>query len=681
MDRSLKWRTIGLFVLIVTCASILVPTFADDEVVPSWFPFHRKIKLGLDLNGGAHFVYSIDLNTAIVDRASEIERDLRARFNEEPKVDAVVRTPISELGAVTVVLADGSKKPEVEALVESEYHDTVESRDCDPGDDKDKTYCFRVAQKFADDVKKSALESAVNTVRDRVDSKGVAEPSVVKQDEQIIVELPGLAKEDIAETRDLIAQTAKLEFKVVDDGSRPGFPGQGSQFMAGVFNAVGYVNDRDLPNYPEGTKKGDPTDPIAKQLGIYAEVDGWKVEDGKSHGDYYLRGYDRDELIPEADARKLGCIKRHAKVVLTEGKVRCDRNGDGVSEPVPGWYFIGKYIEQLVAKDPQLRAELDGTNGGTAHQIGYELMDEGRRAEDKRPYWRSYYLERAVRLTGTSITNAYGTFDNSTGQPHVILQFNRFGARIFGDLTAQIVGQKLATILDDKVKSAPIINTAIRGGTATITMGGGDPDRQVKDRDALVNVLKTGSLPAPLQEESSSETGPTLGRDAIDKTKVSFGIGILLVVIIMVGIYRWSGWISVFAVVFHNLLTIAVMAVFGATLTLPGIAAIVLSVGMTVDGNILIYERIRDELHLGKSVRGAVDLGFSRAFSAILDGQLTTAAAGWVLLQYGSGPIKGFATLLLVGVFTTVTTNIWVTRIFFDWYISKKKGQLATISI
>jgi len=123
------------------------------------------------------------------------------------------------------------------------------------------------------------------------------------------------------------------------------------------------------------------------------------------------------------------------------------------------------------------------------------------------------------------------------------------------------------------------------------------------------------------------------------------------------------------------------MAAFGATLTLPGVAAIVLSIGMEVDGNILIYERIRDELLLGKSVRGAIDLGFSRAFSAIFDGQLTTAAAGWVLLSYGSGPIKGFAVMLLVGVFTTLSTNIWVTRIFFDWYVSRKKGTLATISI
>jgi len=162
---------------------------------------------------------------------------------------------------------------------------------------------------------------------------------------------------------------------------------------------------------------------------------------------------------------------------------------------------------------------------------------------------------------------------------------------------------------------------------------------------------------------------------------VSFIIGIILVILIMVGIYRWSGWIAVFAVVFHIIMTLAVMAAFGATLTLPGVAAIVLSIGMEVDGNILIYERIRDELLLGKSVRGAIDLGFSRAFSAIFDGQLTIAAAGWVLLSYGSGPIKGFAVMLLVGVFTTLSTNIWVTRIFFDWYVSRKKGQMATISI
>ena len=332
-------------------------------------------------------------------------------------------------------------------------------------------------------------------------------------------------------------------------------------------------------------------------------------------------------------------------------------------------------VKGLAQIDPTLKVPDD-------HQMGFEEIDPNPDAKDQTIAWRTYYLERAVRLTGSAISDAMPSYDPNTNRPIVLLDFNRFGGRVFGDVTTQIVGMKFATILDDIVKSAPQINGPITGGRASITMGAGDPLRAEKERDALVGVLKTGSLPAPLVEASESNVGPTLGRDAIEKTRMSFIIGIALVVLIMVGIYKWSGFIAVFAVVFHIIMTLAVMAIFGATLTLPGIAAIVLSIGMEVDGNILIYERIRDELLLGKSVRGAIDLGFSRAFSAILDGQLTTAAAGWVLLQYGSGPIKGFAVMLLVGVFTTLTTNIWVTRIFFDHAVARKKGQtLQTLSI
>jgi preprotein translocase subunit SecD len=676
MDRSLKWRTFGLLGVIVLCCGILSPNLVDNPKtdLPSWFPFHKQINLGLDLKGGLHIVYSIDLNTAIVDRASEIERDLKSRFNEEPKVNATVTAPLSPLGAVTVIAPDAAKKLEIEALVRADYTDTIEFRDCEPTDGPN-AVCFKVSTTYAESIKKSALENAVSTIRERIDNGGVAEPSVVQKDEQIIVELPGLDKDQTQATRDLIARTAKLEFKVVDDGSTPGVAGRGSQYMAQLYVHVGSMSTDEATVAPaingREAKEGDPTDPLAQQYGIYAQTDYWKIDDApdQPHSDYFLKAYDQPNVkLTTAEAIKLGCVKKTDRVRLATA----DAAGNLVCD-LKGWQVIQRYLDQTIAKDPKFKVPDD-------HQIAYEL-EEPTSGEDLRPYWRSYYLWRAVRLTGTAITNAQGSFEPNTGRAVVLLDFNRYGGRVFGEVTSEIVGQKLATILDDKVKSAPTINTAIRGGRASITMGGADPNRQLRDRDDLVNVLKTGSLPAPLREESSSELGPTLGRDAIDKTKVSFGIGIALVVLIMVGIYRWSGWIAVFAVVFHNLLTIAVMGLFGATLTLPGIAAIVLSVGMTVDGNILIYERIRDELLLGKSVRGAVDLGFSRAFSAILDGQLTTAAAGWVLLQYGSGPIKGFATLLLVGVFTTVTTNIWVTRILFDWYISRKKGQLATISI
>ena len=669
MDRSLKWRSFGLFVILALCLGILAPNMVDNprEDLPSWFPFHRKISLGLDLKGGLHIVYSIDLNTAIVDRASDIERDLKSRFRDE-KVDAKVRAPLTPLGAVTVIAPDPAKKIEIETLIQSDYHDEIESRDCEP-DDGPLAICFKVADSYADSIKKSALQNAITTIRDRIDNGGVAEPSVVQKDEQIIVELPGLDKENTSAMRDMIARTAKLEFKVVDDGSKPGVNGRGSVYMSQLYVHVGELSENEA--LVQDAKKGDPTDPLAKKMGVYAENDYWPVEDqpDKPHSDYFLKAYDESNVsVPLDEAKKIDCYRKtdndKTKPIDAQGNVKCD---------LKGWQVIKLYMMRTVKADPKLAVPED-------HELSYELV-EPQNGDDLRPYWRSYYLWRAVRLTGTAITNAQGSFEPNTGRAIVLLDFNRFGSRVFGELTTEIVGQKLATILDGKVKSAPIINTAITGGRASITMGGADPDRQLKERDEVVNVLKTGSLPAPLREESSSELGPTLGRDAISKTQTSFLIGVILVVLIMVGIYRWSGWIAVFAVGFQVLLTVTVMAVFGATLTLPGIAAVVLSVGMTVDGNILIYERIREELLLGKSVRGAVDLGFARAFSAILDGQLTTAAAGWVLLQYGSGPIKGFATLLLVGVFTTIFTNIWVTRILFDWYITRKKGQMATISI
>lgn len=659
MDRSLKWRTLGLVGIVLLCFYILMPSASelgvlDEDPLPEWVPARlrpNKVNLGLDLQGGTHIVYSIDLDKAVDDKASELKRELESDYadNEKLKVKPVVKTPLAPLGGVNVTFPEAGAKAELIAKIKSDFKDFIVERECTTGEPKD-AFCFQVSTAYAESVKKSALANAVNTIRERIDEKGVAEPSVVQKDDQIIVELPGLDEEKKQQTRDIIARTAKLEFKVVDDNS---------EYMKKLFGHVG----------SEG-KEGKPTEPRAIRDEIYAEVDQWRPDDGgTAHVDYYLIARDRKESMTVDEAKKIECVNRTGKPTdpnarVIDGRIDCN---------VSGRQVIARYLEDLAKSDPSFKIPDD-------RQIGYELVEPREDAKDQRSFWRTYYLERAVRLTGTSISNAMGSYDPNTNRPIVLLDFNRYGGRVFGDLTAEITGKKLATILDDKVKSAPIINGAIRGGRASITMGGSDPGRQEIERDELVNVLKTGSLPAPLKEESISDVGPTLGRDAIHKTKLSFIMGAILVLLIMVGIYRWSGWIAVFAVLFHTLMTLAVMALFGATVTLPGIAAIVLSVGMCVDGNILIYERIRDELRLGKSVRGAVDLGFSRAFSAILDGQLTTAAAGWVLLQYGSGPIKGFAVMLLVGVFTTILVNTWITRVFFDWY-TRKQGQAGTISI
>ena len=696
MDRSLRLRTIALIGILLFCVHTLAPTFIPGYQLPSWASWFKskRINYGLDLQGGKHIVYNIALDKAVDDKAFELKRDIEARITDE-KIGAIVRTPPKPLGAVTVLVADASKDKQAKLVdeIHKDYGNIIKDRECTVDackadadcnqqgeicDVKNQrcvetgrtAVCFVVSQSYADGIKKAALTNAVSTIRDRINAKGVAESSVVEKGDDIIVEIPGDPKsQEVTDIEELIARTAKLEMKVVDDCNNPGPSGctkdashGGSPYMSKLFAKVG--SDR----------KGNPSDPEAIRLEIRAEVDGWQPDEGGArHTDYYLLAPDHpDESVPVAWAKKRGCIQKDS--VIENGKTRC---------PVTGRQIIERYLfgdkelgyVGLAEKDPTFKLSDD-------HQIGYELEEPLPGAKDQTPKWRTFYLERAVRLTGSGISDAMPSYDPNTNAPIVLLDFNRFGGRVFGDVTSQIVGMKFATILDDNVKSAPIINGAITGGRASITLGrGNDAVAAEKAQKDLVAVLKTGSLPAPLEKASESDVGPTLGRDAIDKTKLSFELGILLVIMIMVGIYRWSGWISVFAVVFHILMTLAVMAIFGATLTLPGIAAIVLSIGMEVDGNILIYERIRDELLLGKSVRGAIDLGFSRAFSAILDGQLTTAAAAWVLLQYGTGPIKGFAVMLLVGVFTTLTTNIWVTRILFDWTVARKKGQIQTLSI
>jgi preprotein translocase subunit SecD len=671
MDRSLKWRTLILILATLVSIGVLVPSFVPKGTLPVWyseFPlFKNRMSMGLDLQGGLHLVYSIDLDKAVDDRASELKRDIESRLAEDA-IKGSVTTPRTPLGAVTVRVDDVAKKGDLKSKIGSDYKDEITWFDC-PAADGPNALCFRVSSSYADGVKKAALANAVLTIRERINEKGVAEPNVVEKGDDIIVELPGLDEDMIQETKDIIARTAKLEMKVVDDCTtytpsgctKDNSTHEGSPYMKALFSHVG--SDR----------KGNPTEPEAARLEVRAEVDQWRPDEGgDTHTDYYLIAPDRMEDVPVAWAKKNvpQCLKDS---VEQNGMIRC---------PVSGRKIIERYVfgdkelnyPGLAATDAKFKVPDD-------RQLGFEEIEPQPTAADQRKFWRTYYLERAVRLTGSAISNAMQNYDPNTNRPIVLLDFNRYGGRIFGDVTGQIVGMKFATILDDRVKSAPIINGAIRGGRASITMGGSEPTTQEREAKQLVAVLKTGSLPAPLREESASKVGPSLGMDAIQKTQLSFILGIALVIVIMVGIYKWSGMIAVFAVIFHIVMTLAVMALFGATLTLPGIAAIVLSIGMEVDGNILIYERIREELNNGKSVRGAIDTGFSRAFSAILDGQMTTAAAGWVLLNYGSGPIKGFAVMLLVGVFTTITTNTWVTRILFDWVVHRKKGQLQTLSI
>src|SRR5262249_33670764 len=318
------------------------------------------------------------------------------------------------------------------------------------------------------------------------------------------------------------------------------------------------------------------------------------------------------------------------------------------------------------------------------HQMGYEEVTPRSGAANLRASaeksWRSYYMHRTAELTGTAVSDANVFWDQTTNRPEVLVSFNRVGARRFGDLTSKNVGRKMAIILDEKVQSAPVIQTAITGGKSNITLGTGDPRAIQRAAEDLVNVLRTGALPAPLVESQSSQVGALLGQDAIDKAKLSMAVGALAVIVLMLYFYRFSGLIANFAMLLNVLFQVAILVAWQATLTLPGIAGLVLTIGMAVDSNIIIYERIREELRAGKSVRGAIDAGFGRAFWTVFDAHVTNFVAGIVLYEYGTGPIRGFAVTLVIGVVCNLVTSTWVSRIMFAHYAGRRKSA-ATLSI
>jgi preprotein translocase subunit SecD len=286
-----------------------------------------------------------------------------------------------------------------------------------------------------------------------------------------------------------------------------------------------------------------------------------------------------------------------------------------------------------------------------------------------RKVWRTYTVEHIAHVTGDMISSADVQIKPDTNQPYVALSFKTDGARAFAQITTENVRKRFAIVLDDVVMSAPVINEPIRNGAASITLGSGDFRSQMREANELMVVLRAGALPAPLSEGTMDFIGPTLGRDTIRSALMAAGIGMALVMVFMAIWYGSAGMIANAAVVLNLLLQLAAIAFLGATLTLPGFAALALTVGMAVDSNVLINERIKEELRAGKSLRAAVDAGYQHAFTAIFDGHVTTFISGVVLLQYGTGPIKGFAVTLLIGIVANLFTGVFATRVVFDWLV------------
>lgn len=346
----------------------------------------------------------------------------------------------------------------------------------------------------------------------------------------------------------------------------------------------------------------------------------------------------------------------------------------GIQDPVRAKALIGKTaVLEFKLLDEQADVETalrEGPPPGAEILYGRQV-DRQTKTEAKVPY----VVKKPVLLTGDTIHKADVRISDS-GEPYVSVEFNSVGAQIFGDLTEQNVGRRLAIVLDGNVHSAPVIRERIPSGQAQIT--GGFTPEEARD---LAIVLRAGALPAPVQILEERTVGPSLGADSIRAGVVSTIAGALAVILFMIVYYRLSGLIADVAVLLNLLILLACMAAFQATLTLPGIAGIVLTIGMAVDTNILIFERIREEFRLGKTVRAAIEAGFRRAFTTVIDTHVTVVVSALILYQFGTGPVKGFAVSLMIGIVASLFTAVFFTRLVFDLIYMGRRRRLQTLSI
>ncbi len=597
----------------------------------------KAIKRGLDLQGGMHLVLEVDLVQLMRNLARQ--RDARLEGILE-KIDAeLIRNPQAEFDEVVTQHFDE------EGLKLSQYFGEA---------GESNVTVLGYMSKQADD----AINRSLEILRNRIDQFGVSEPSIQKQgSRRILLELPGI--EDPGRARDLIGRTALLEFKLVAE------PEKAQQFLKDIdklFASRAVAADTTtapeayefelLDEEEEATVEADTAEAAKEEediLDLSAEIGdtGAALDEDTSAALFeteatpftsLLRGFRGDIAVPSENLRKVRTMLSEPDVdkILPEG------------------------TQVLWSAKPEL--------GGDGNE-----------------YYMLYMVKRDPELTGSALSDASvdissgSSSPGSAGQPIISLTMNRNGARKFARVTGANIKKRLSIVLDDKVYMAPVIRTKIPNGRAII-----EGSASVEEANDVAIVLRAGALPTSVVIEEERTVGPSLGRDSIHKGTTSAIAGMILVVIFMIIYYGASGLIANVALLMNILFIFGGLAFFGAmgmgaTLSLPGIAGIILTIGMAVDANVLIFERIREELATGKTVWHAVAAGYDRAFTTILDANVTTLIAALVLLQFGVGPVKGFAVTLAIGIVSSLFTAIVVTRLIFDFITSRR--TLTRLSI
>ncbi len=571
-----------------------------------------QLVAGLDLRGGMRLVYTVDVVEAIRDRRDRLYDDMRAELSrlyelhegdERPSEEVYqklrelvdLRPSRTEPSQLTLQVLENADPNKIDSRFLNQYAgDFSFSRS-----DNLRRYEFDLKESVASEIREKAVAQAREIILRRVDELGLREASVSTRDEDVIVEVPGQDEAAFDEIREIIGQTARLQFQLLDDET---------DYFGPMSRDPSLQLPPDIELRAESVPIGvDPEGETRRSTTTYAALLKRPDETSRQAMDRFKEWTHTLEMPPD---RELG-------------------------------------FEVLYETDPDTFQE---------REVG----------------WRTYLLKTRTEITGDMIRDAQAVPDQSQaslGGWYVSLEFTDAGGATFERITGANIKRRFAIILDDRVESAPVIQGRIPGGRASITMGASDPQKQLEDSRKLELVLRSGALPAPITPSNEQHIGPSLGESAIQQGVQGALVSSVLVLTFILLYYRRAGIIASIAVTLNLFLQLAVLATFGASMTLPGIAGLALTIGMSVDANVLINERIREELREGRSPRAAVEMGYSRALSAIIDGHLTTLITAVILAQFGTGPIKGFAITLAVGVITSIFTGVVVTRVMFELWI------------
>ena len=624
MDRQWKFKVLALVGLILLSGLMLVPTITgasaegEEPALPEWYTniFSKRMVLGLDLQGGIHLQYKVDVPDALRRRAGQTAGNIESLLKKEKNLEVRAIPGSGEsLDEITTVKVEMPSAEDVEKI-DRKFID-AQMPDYEIAGVDGRTVTLSMKQQAITDFQRDALEKAIETIERRINAFGVAESTISRRgDSELVVQLPGLTEKEFGAAKKKLAQTGQLRFQIVDRAGQQAF--------------------------------------FTKVAARAPKADAW----------------------PEELSTKL----KNQKTIANSGAIR------STSRDIIAHMVKDQYDSEHIVGFQEVFLDTDQANLTVVRSLTEEAEKAIRKAAGERKAgdplsgvvrgFELRYMFSKAGMSGENVEDASVGFDNFN-RPVVHMRFSQVDADKFFQMTKKYTNELMAILIDDQVYSAPNIKEPIAGGRVQIEMGAVGKTA-FKEASSLVAVLKSGALQAPLRKLYDSQVGATLGADSVQAGKISVITGFALVVLFMLVYYKKAGFVANIALILNLVFVMAGLTAFGATLTLPGIAGIVLTVGMAVDANVLIFERIREELRLGVSVRKAIDAGYEKAFSAILDANVTTGIAAIVLYQFGSGPIRGFAVTLGIGIICSMYTALVVTRLIFD---SMYRADAAKMSI